>query len=56
MVWILPVYGGLVNCVFGVFVVAICGDELVKWPGLKLVATRIPLDVHYLGLELSGFR
>ena len=37
------------------FRVFLSGDEVVKCV-VKLVALHIPLDVHYLGLELSGFR
>jgi hypothetical protein len=58
MVWILPVFGGLVNWDLFEFYGENRGEVMVNswWNYAKCaVAMRERKDVHYVGLELSEF-
>jgi hypothetical protein len=56
MVWILPVFGGLVNCDLSSFSGENRGGVVVNswWiAGESVVAMQANKDVHYVGLKLS---
>jgi hypothetical protein len=58
MVWILPVFGRLVNWDLLSFSGENCGEVMVNlwWNHWKsAVAMQESKDVHYVGLELSEF-